>query len=107
MVLAVMLWHMDSVAALKCNDYRLESWLAGHLEKGRVHWRGELGMCMYRVVNTGREYTVARQFFSIYFKTYQSETAKSHVFHMPFEIDKSQMPYSKTASKGKKLLTVK
>ena len=39
-VLAVMLGHMDSVAALKCNGYKLEYLLARQLEKGNVHWRG-------------------------------------------------------------------
>ena len=29
-----------SAAALKCNGYGLESWLAGHLHQGSVHWRG-------------------------------------------------------------------
>ena len=31
---------MDSVAVLKCNDYRLEFLLAGHLDKSSAHWRG-------------------------------------------------------------------
>ena len=31
--LQVMLWHMDSAPALKCNDNRLKSWLAGHLRE--------------------------------------------------------------------------
>ena len=31
---------MDSAAAMKCNNYRLESSLAGHLDKSSVHWRG-------------------------------------------------------------------
>ena len=35
-ILAVMLWHMDGAPALKCNDYGLESLLAGHLDKGGV-----------------------------------------------------------------------
>ena len=43
-ILAVMLWHEDSAAALKCNDYGLESLLAGHLDKGSVHWRGKPNM---------------------------------------------------------------
>ena len=34
-----MLRHIDGAPALKYNDDRLESWLAGHLEKGSVHWR--------------------------------------------------------------------
>ena len=38
-ILAVVLWHVDSAAALKCNDYSLESLLAGHLDKGNVHCR--------------------------------------------------------------------
>ena len=33
----MMAWH--SAAALKCNGYRLKSWLAGQLF-GSVHWRG-------------------------------------------------------------------
>ena len=40
----VMLWHMDSAPALKCNGYKLESWLAGDLEKGSVDWRSRPGM---------------------------------------------------------------
>ena len=39
MILQVMLWHVESAPALKCNGYGLESWLAGHLEKDSVHWR--------------------------------------------------------------------
>ena len=38
-ILAVTLWRVDSAAALKCRRYELESLLAGHLEKGSVHWR--------------------------------------------------------------------
>ena len=56
-VLSVMLWHADSTVALKCNGYGLESWLAGHLEKGCVHWRGP-GKRMYAVVYTGKKCTV-------------------------------------------------
>ena len=40
MTLQVTLLHVDSAPALKCNSNGLASWLAGHLEKGRVHWRG-------------------------------------------------------------------
>ena len=43
-ILQVMLWCMDGVSALKYNDYGLESWMAGHLQKGSVHWRGRPGM---------------------------------------------------------------
>ena len=32
--------HMDNTAVLKCNDCRMKPWLAGHLDKGIVHWRG-------------------------------------------------------------------
>ena len=39
-LLAVILWYMDSVPALQCNGYRLESWLAQHLEKGSAQCRG-------------------------------------------------------------------
>ena len=39
-ILAVMLWYMNNAAALKCNNYWLEFLLAGHLDKGSVHWRG-------------------------------------------------------------------
>ena len=35
--LPVMLWCMDGAPALKCNFDELESWMAGHLEKGSVH----------------------------------------------------------------------
>ena len=38
--LAVMLWCMDRAPALKCNSYRLESWLVGQLKKASVHWKG-------------------------------------------------------------------
>ena len=38
-ILPVMLWHVDSAPALKCNGYGLESWLAGHLDKSIIHWR--------------------------------------------------------------------
>ena len=38
-IVPVTLWRIDSAPALKCNDYQLESWLAGHLKKGSVHWR--------------------------------------------------------------------
>ena len=31
--LAVTLWRVDRAAAIKCNGYRLESSLAGHLDK--------------------------------------------------------------------------
>ena len=55
MTLQVTLLHVDSAPALKCNSNGLASWLAGHLEKGRVHWRGGLSMCMHRVVHTGVE----------------------------------------------------
>ena len=44
-ILAVMLRRMDRAAALKCNDYGLESLLAGHLAKGSVHWRGLVCEC--------------------------------------------------------------
>ena len=36
---AAVLWQVDSAAALKCNGYGLESSLAGHLDKGSVHWK--------------------------------------------------------------------
>ena len=39
-ILVVMLWCMDSVAALKSNGYGLEFSLAGHLDKGSAHWEG-------------------------------------------------------------------
>ena len=39
--LAVTLWPVDRVAALKCNGYRLEFLLVAHLEKGCVHWSGK------------------------------------------------------------------
>ena len=37
---AVMLWCMDSAAALQCNGYRLKAWLAGHLDKSSVQCGG-------------------------------------------------------------------
>ena len=39
-ILQVALWHMESALALKYYGDGLESWLAGHLEKGTVLWRG-------------------------------------------------------------------
>ena len=42
--LQVTLWRVGGAPALKCNGYGLESWLAGRLEKGSVHWSGRLGM---------------------------------------------------------------
>ena len=36
-ILRMTLRPMDSAAALKCNGYGLESWLAGHLHKGSAH----------------------------------------------------------------------
>ena len=41
-ILAVMLWQVDSAAALKCNGYRLESLSAGHLDKGSAYWRRDM-----------------------------------------------------------------
>ena len=38
-MLHVTLGHVDSAPALKCNGCWLESWLAGHLEKGSAHHR--------------------------------------------------------------------
>ena len=43
-ILQVMLWCVDSAPVLKCYGSELESWLAGHVEKGSVHWRGRPGM---------------------------------------------------------------
>ena len=40
-ILAVMLWPVDSAAALKWNDYGLESSLAEHLDKDIVHCEEE------------------------------------------------------------------
>ena len=40
-ILQVTAWLMDSAPALKYTGRRLESWLAGHLEKGIARWRGE------------------------------------------------------------------
>ena len=36
-ILQVTQWCVDSAPTLKCNSHKLESWLAGHLEKGIVH----------------------------------------------------------------------
>ena len=41
-ILQVMLWYMDGAPDFKCNVFELESWLAGHLEKGSVY--GEEGL---------------------------------------------------------------
>ena len=56
-ILQVMMLCVNNAPALKCYSYELESWLAGHLENGNVHWRGRQGMSMYGVVCTGRECT--------------------------------------------------
>ena len=50
-ILAMTLWCMDSAAALKCNGYRLESLLAGNLDK---------------VVYTGRECAVGVLIFLVH-----------------------------------------
>ena len=40
-ILQVTLWRVNSAASLKCNGgYRLETWLAGHLDIGGIHQRG-------------------------------------------------------------------
>ena len=57
-ILIVMLWHMNSAAALKCNGYWLES-LEGHLEKGSVQGGGLV--CEY----TGSVDWGGEQFFKI------------------------------------------
>ena len=44
MILHMTLCGMDYWPALKCNGWGLESWLAVHLEKGSVDWRGKLGV---------------------------------------------------------------
>ena len=38
-ILAVTLWHIDSEAALKYNDYKLNFSLARRLDKGSAQWR--------------------------------------------------------------------
>ena len=55
----------NSAPALKCNGYKLESWLAGHLEKGSVHWKGRSGIRMQGVVYTVRECTLVVYIFVI------------------------------------------
>ena len=55
MILAVTLWHVDSAAALKYHSYELEPSLAGHLDKGSIHWMGSWYMdvwdCVQAVVS--------------------------------------------------------
>ena len=36
-IVPVILWHVNKAADWKYNGYELESWLAGHLNKGSVH----------------------------------------------------------------------
>ena len=43
-IASVTLWRVDSAAALKWNSNGSEYWLAGHLDKGSVHWREGPGM---------------------------------------------------------------
>ena len=57
-ILQEMLWEVDKAPALKGNGSELESWLAGHLEKGCVHWRGARyinvwGSALWEEVQTG------------------------------------------------------
>ena len=35
--------HVDNAPSLKCNSYKQESWLVGHLEEDSVQWRGRAG----------------------------------------------------------------
>ena len=69
---------MDSAAALKYNDYELESWLAGHLEKSSVQWRQD------SVYDCSGQYTLGVL-----------------TFYLIIKIDQSQMSDEKTAAKGK------
>ena len=41
LILQVMMCHIDSAHASQYINYKLESWLTGHLEKGSVHQNGE------------------------------------------------------------------
>ena len=50
-----MLWCVDRAAALNCNGYGFESWLADYLDKGSVYWRGA-SIRLYKVVYTGGTY---------------------------------------------------
>ena len=43
-ILVVMLWYVDSAAALKYNGYGFESSLARQLEKDSIYWRRGPGM---------------------------------------------------------------
>ena len=47
---------MDSAAAFKCDGYRLESLLAGHIDKVSVHLRGG-SMWIYEECTLGANYT--------------------------------------------------
>ena len=42
-ILVMTLWHMDSVAAIKCNRYGLESLVAGHLRERQCALKGGPG----------------------------------------------------------------
>ena len=48
----MILWSLDSTAALKCNGYGSESLLVGHSDKDSENWKG-LWYVKYKVVYTG------------------------------------------------------
>ena len=82
---------MGSAAALKCNDCKLESWLAGRIEKGSVHWRERPGMSMRGVVYSGR---VCTEWVNVHWRVQiflfivldQSEMTKSHMCNTSFKL---------------------
>ena len=64
-ILAVMLWCMDSAAALKCNGYGLESLLTGYLDQGSVHRRDAQYVTVWGIVHWegSAQYSVGEQIF--------------------------------------------
>ena len=64
-ILAVTLWYMDSAAALKCNDYTLESLLTGYLDKDSVHWRGGQYMNVWSSAHWEGRYTGDASFLKL------------------------------------------
>ena len=76
-ILAMILWHVDCAAALKCNDYRLESWLAGHSDKGSVQHG--------KVYAGGANFLIYQLDFDLS-KINHSKRTKSHMFDMPLKL---------------------
>ena len=89
-ILAVMLWHVDSVASLQFSGYELKSWLAGHLIKG-VYTVG--GRCVNARWCTQGEnvqckgaHTENVNFFKFVIKIDQSKANKSHIYNKSLQL---------------------